>query len=968
MRDTLGHLRRTAGAGRSVAALLTAVAAATGCQSAGTSSAGLEIWAGGDVGPGVPTARAPGLYDENENCITLAGAIKEALSCCLVLSSPRGSAGRLEVTVTDLANAEARIPDSAVRLFRVHDVELQRYPGWYLRTVEPQERVTRVADVLVPAGARRGGLPARVGPGRPLAVWMDLNIPEGTPPGTYLGWIRVHAGERVLRAVALRVTVWPFALPDAPGVALLAEVDHQRLFAHHVFVDGRPHAPPSLWGDDPAAAQLDGVLASTTRLLASHGVTAVLPGLTPNAKVDADLALSLDWSDYDRVVAPLLDGQWHPRRLPVPLCRVPFSEKFPPPPSYGPLTSPAYSRLATQYLAACAGHFADRGWLDRAFVVLPHVGTPGPEAYRAVRHFGRIVHNADPALAALAPMFPQDMAGYGWEGFTWEDVSSFVDIWAPKAQFFDPQEMRRQRGAGKRTFWQLDRPPFSGSVALCARPADTRVIGWQARRYGVEAVLLPAANRWPGPRQTATPQACCEGERAPLIYPGRSFQESAPLPSVRLKRLRRSMQDVAYLTLLDELGLGHVGAALAEALAPGGGSDAYGAHFGDPVEAAWVADAGLWATARQIMADEILRATAGEAPPSGPPSAASASADTVAGTVQWRLFMEATRSLDLRVDGVRVRPQGPDPAGVVEVVVPVTLANHTRKPVSGRMTFEDLPISWEAEAEHVEVPEISPGESRRVTLRARAAVMETGPGAVRYLPLALRTSDDRVYPFAARLGYLTAPPLQQALTIDGDLRDWPAAVGNAAEDFILITGEDPQDTGRPQARPTHDTQCFVAADQEAVYFAFGCPVEGAAALPSGLRNFVRYEDGVPAGEELVELLIDPANAGTRSTGDLYHVVIKPQGWFCERGIGTDPPTGKRQPWAADVSAAVKVHSDRWVAEVRIPRSAFGPPSPARQIWGLNITRFDLARQEFSNWAGATGNAYDPLSLGNLALP
>jgi hypothetical protein len=125
---------------------------------------------------------------------------------------------------------------------------------------------------------------------------------------------------------------------------------------------------------------------------------------------------------------------------------------------------------------------------------------------------------------------------------------------------------------------------------------------------------------------------------------------------------------------------------------------------------------------------------------------------------------------------------------------------------------------------------------------------------------------------------------------------------------------------------------------------------------------------VPLGEELVEILLDPTNAGTRSTSDLFHVVIKPNGWFCERGIGTDPPTGVRSAWAAGLSAAVQIHDDRWVAEVRIPRDAFGTRAQGRQVWGVNLTRFDLAGQEFSNWSGAAQNVYDPLSLGNLTLP
>ncbi|MEK6674536.1 MAG: hypothetical protein AABZ47_02655, partial [Planctomycetota bacterium] len=60
--------------------------------------------------------------------------------------------------------------------------------------------------------------------------------------------------------------------------------------------------------------------------------------------------------------------------------------------------------------------------------------------------------------------------------------------------------------------------------------------------------------------------------------------------------------------------------------------------------------------------------------------------------------------------------------------------------------------------------------------------------------------------------------------------------------------------------------------------------------------------------------------------------------------------------------------DRWTTEIQIPFAAFDGAAAGRTIWGFNVTRFDLAEQEFSTWSGAERNAYDPLSLGNLFLP
>ena len=106
------------------------------------------------------------------------------------------------------------------------------------------------------------------------------------------------------------------------------------------------------------------------------------------------------------------------------------------------------------------------------------------------------------------------------------------------------------------------------------------------------------------------------------------------------------------------------------------------------------------------------------------------------------------------------------------------------------------------------------------------------------------------------------------------------------------------------------------------------------------------------------------------SGDLYHIVVKLSGAMWERGIGSDPPTGPRTVWAADIRHAARWHGDRWEAELQVPLSAFPPqPGPAadHRFWGINFTRFDVVRQEYANWSGAISNVYDPMSLGNLGL-
>jgi len=85
-------------------------------------------------------------------------------------------------------------------------------------------------------------------------------------------------------------------------------------------------------------------------------------------------------------------------------------------------------------------------------------------------------------------------------------------------------------------------------------------------------------------------------------------------------------------------------------------------------------------------------------------------------------------------------------------------------------------------------------------------------------------------------------------------------------------------------------------------------------------------------------------------------------------VATDPPIAPSGAWAAMLEHAVRVSAEDWSAEAVLPLSAFPETVRHNAVWGLNVTRFDCGEQEYANWAGARGNAYDPQSLGNMTMP
>ncbi len=890
--------------------------------------------------------------------VRLAGAINETLSFTFAVRADKEAISRPRFLIDPLTSMLGRIDPSAVTLYRMHGVEVGEFPGWHIRSIPPRFRNRKPFDVLVPIRAPRGGLPAELSVGENYVFWVDVAIPKGTTEGSYATTIHFLSGEVAVGALDVQLTVWPIVLPDDSDVPLLAEIDHRALFQHHIRFDtSSPLLVADDWRDHPRRNEMDALLLSTMRMVQGHRLTPVLPELSPIRKIAAAGGITVDWGPYDAVVEPLLSGRAFFNRVPLPLWPMPVEKMVSQPPD-GTRLAPGSAVMLEQYLTECANHFEQMGWLDRSYALSPL------SSHEALRQFARSVHTANARIAVASPGFPQDMRPYGWADFVHTDLSDSVNIWAPPAQFYDVEAMTQARKYGRRTWVTADRPPYSGSTAIHAPTSYTRVLPWQAEQLAAQALSVGQMNSWPAASTGPTPDDCARFDPHVLLYPGGAFGLTEPVPSVRLKQLRRGLQDAAYFRLLREHGLGHVVTTLRESLAAYAGSDAYRTHFADGRPIGWADDPELFDAARDIMAEELIRAAA--------TNDAGGQSQSLERTAAWRRFMLAARKVELRADGVRERliPGAPGAPGKVELETSLTIVNRERTPVSGTLRFASLPNGWSERSGETAVTPIAPGSARRLTLSAVSESIGMSTDGILELPVELAIDGREVHQRTVRAASLTALPLVSPIHIDGDLSDWPPGSVNVAADFRLIAGSRGDDDPDLSSRPTEKTFGLVLRDRQFLYIAVNCERNANAIESPARRKGVRYEDMIPMEEEdLVEVLIDPLNGGTRSPSDLYHIVVKRSGAdLTEKGIGFDPPCGFRSPWEVDIKVATATASQRWIVELRIPLEAVSPERHDQTVWGFNVTRWDASRQEFSTWSGAVGNAYDPLSLGNLFLP
>lgn len=908
-----------------------------------------------------PQAAEPRTAPVRLSRAALSAAINETVALRVSVVVDEGTLIEPAFVIPTLRSSESAIGPEAVEVFRLHPVQVGPPPGWVIRQVPPARRVRVADDVLVPLRASRGGMPAELLVGTEYTFWVDITVVKGTPPGTYQGSLVLNTSGRAAVELPLKLVVRPFVLPDRPRRPFIVSIDHRALIAHHL---RQRSTPPAIIQDDgtndPRPAAITGLLRGTLREIERHGLTPVLPDLTPPMQLTAQGELRVDADAYEGIVLPFVGGAAFADRRPLDVWLAPLAPVQLKDPSSGRSTAGNLGEpWDAQYVDAVASLLRSSAWRAAVIAGPPCAGAPSESRAATTHRYAELLRARIPELPIASHLFPQDMRPWGWVGFPRMDLRDQVDIWIPPAQFYDPEIMSEQRSAGRRTWVAADRPPFSGTASLHAAPADQLVFPWMLERLGAEALWFGTVNRWPADPAGNAPHQCAAYDNHVLLYPGAYYGLAEPIASVRLKRLRRAAQDAAYIDLLHAAQLGHLADALTRALVPYAGSQAYRTHFADGRIPSWPEDESLFATARHVMAGALQQEH--DAP------GASRPLDEGPQNVAWRRLMLATGRLHATVEGVTVGTTAEPGADRLRIDVALNLGNHRRFPLAGSVSLGPVPESWSVSEHAAAFAAIPPNRARRVVVTAGADHLEMDAAGTIELPVAVTTDDQRTTDITARLAFVRAVPAEQPLAIDGDLSDWPLGVANVMADFVLTSGA-ATGTGRVgRARPTQPTTAFVLRDETSLYVAVQC-AQRHARSQSAYRKGVVHDDLVPVGEEVVEVLIDPSGMRTRSPADLFYMAIKPNGSdVTTRGVRFDPPCGEWSPWAVELSLATRTTLGQWTIEMRIPFAAFGSEATPQGVWGLNITRFDAAGEEFSAWSAVSGSAYDPLALGNLYL-
>jgi len=193
-----------------------------------------------------------------------------------------------------------------------------------------------------------------------------------------------------------------------------------------------------------------------------------------------------------------------------------------------------------------------------------------------------------------------------------------------------------------------------------------------------------------------------------------------------------------------------------------------------------------------------------------------------------------------------------------------------------------------------------------------------------------------------------------ALLIDGalDEADWSNAE---------FTGSFVATDGKTAAAP----QTFVKMlyDSDAIYLA----VEAMEPDPGKMKISVSAHDGPVWTDSSLEVFI--AAPGMR--GRYAQLVVNPRGVIYDSMAATGNTANVQFESQSDVRTTV--HSDRWIAELRIPAAAFGRTIQDGETWKINVARnrrlLDAPSQS-SSWSNGVFHgpeAFRSVSFGRTAL-
>lgn len=480
------------------------------------------------------------LWSPQENVIRLAGAGREVLRFQVTVAVDRDTLRQVRLDWTALESSASAIQASAIRAYLAALVKVYAASGEAGSTGWFQDPLAPLTDPL-------DILPDRWESRKNQTFWLEVRIPAGQKPGIYEGKLSVRAASGVLAAIPLRLEVYPFDLPES--LTQYAMFNCNKGWMSHYYDDERLDG-----------RTLDEVLAQYFDFMLERGIQPWFnPLLQPDYR-DNGMEYELSWPNPGQEKRYLNHPAY--RRVtfsaaPRELEHLPEHEKF----------TPEFNRKVKSWVRGIYEHYQANGWLEKLSFFGP-VDEPNTRAeYEELIRWGQLVREAAPKAGFQVTEQPLPQQP------DWPSLSQVATDWVVHGTYLESnkREIGRLIGDGHQASWYIscDQLYPMANYFIDMTAADSRIVSWITRRYGMKGILYWAVNFWPEVRspwrdtitwKRSSCNAPLAGEGS-LLYPGEEVRSycgqqnvRGPVSSVRFEMLAKGMQDVEYLYLLEKLG------------------------------------------------------------------------------------------------------------------------------------------------------------------------------------------------------------------------------------------------------------------------------------------------------------------------------------------------------------------------------------------------------------------------------
>jgi hypothetical protein len=493
----------------------------------------------------------PLLVNPAEQIIRLYAAGGENVAFQMII--PAGVANPLTLNIEPLKlyrpdkTVEKDIEKIHWRVYRLYEVDTGEADSVIARQ-EPSSSVIKrkCSDAMEELGFDSTGavsLP-EILPGEKLFLWVEMEIPRKIPRATCFGRIELKSGTEAF-SKDLILHTWGFDLPDS-GIDLIGIVDVPKLWQDSGIGTLRDSDRLILPPDETRIDLLADQLGEYTKLLSENGVECWPVRVYPKITGMAEDHPSIDWNGYRKLIQAVLTSSSQARKY----WPVPVDIAYPQTQVYGPYDSSTYRPILSAMVREFNEKCVKPGLIGKP-AAIPFI----PDRYEeAINEYEKTLilmkewFRTESGMLIVSPFIPGDLRAMGWRSFSsFDKINSTAGGNLCDERWLDPAVMEDLRGKNKRLWW---RPMMSEGTLPWPKAGYpgfySQAYVWAAWKYGTNGVVFDNVNGRADDEGAST--------RNGLIYSAKTFNSEKPLGSIRLKLLKRGLDDVAYLRALEKGG------------------------------------------------------------------------------------------------------------------------------------------------------------------------------------------------------------------------------------------------------------------------------------------------------------------------------------------------------------------------------------------------------------------------------